>query len=103
MVDPCTSPLPPEGLVEVKNPYSYRDSLLQEAIDSKNCHYLTSVEGHFSLKSSHKYYHQVQFAMLVLVKLGATSLFLPKTVLGRELNMTKSFACHWFPRPLFQN
>ena len=47
VIDPSASPLPPEGLVEFKNPYSYRDSLLQDAIDNKKCCCLTDVEGRF--------------------------------------------------------
>ena len=64
VIDPSASPLSPEGIVEFKNPYSYRESSLQEAIENKKRSCLVNVEGCFSLKRSHEYYYQVQFAML---------------------------------------
>ena len=59
--DPSTSP--PEGLVEFKNPYSYKDLLLQEALDCKRCNCLEKADGSLSLKRSHEYHFQIQFAM----------------------------------------
>ena len=59
--DPQASPQ--QGLVEFKNPYSCRDLLLRDAIDCKKCSCLITKEGRLSLKRSHEYYYQVQFAM----------------------------------------
>ena len=52
-----------QGLVEFKNPYSFRNMLLRDAIDAKKCTCLVNNGGNFSLKRSHQYFHQVQFAM----------------------------------------
>jgi len=98
VVDPCASPLPPEGLVEFKNPYSYRDSLLQEAIDSKNCHCLTSIEGHFSLKRSHKYYHQVQFAMLCTGQTWCNFFISAKDSFGERIEYDEEFCLSLVPK-----
>lgn len=59
--DPQASPN--QGLVEFKNPYTYRDLLLRDAVDTKKCTCLVNNKGILSLKRSHQYYHQVQFAM----------------------------------------
>ena len=59
--DPSASP--PQGLVEFKNPFSYKDLLLREAVDCKQFSCLEKVEGSLSLKRSHEYFHQIQFAM----------------------------------------
>ena len=59
--DPQASPR--MGLVEFKNPYSTRNLLLKDAVGCKKCTCLLSNEGILSLKRSHQYYHQVQFAM----------------------------------------
>lgn len=59
--DPQASPQ--QGLVEFKNPYSFRNLSLRDAIGCKRCTCLVVNEGSLSLKHSHQYFHQVQFAM----------------------------------------
>ena len=54
---------PQQGLVEFKNPYSFQNMLLRDAIDGKKCTCLVNNGGDLSLKHSHQYFHQVQFAM----------------------------------------
>jgi len=95
---PCASPLPPKGLVEFKNPYSYRDSLLQEAIDSKKYHCLTSIEGHFSLKCSHEYYHQVQFAMLCTGWTWCDFFISAKEIFGERIEYDEEFCLSLVPK-----
>jgi len=55
---------PAQGIVEFKNPHSYKDSNIDDAITSKMCTCLHLHDGRRSLKQSHDYYYQVQFAML---------------------------------------
>ena len=54
---------PTRGIVEFKNPHSYKDTRINEAIMNKKCTCLCVVDGERSLKQSHDYYHQIQFAM----------------------------------------
>ena len=98
VIDPSASPLPPEGLVEFKNPYSYRDSLLQNAIDNKKCCCLTDVEGHFSLKHSHEYYHQVQFAMLCTGRTWCDFFISAKDSFGERIRYDEEFCLSLLPK-----
>ena len=59
--DPEASPS--QGLVEFKNPHSYRDLAVSDAIAAKKCDSLTIDNGHIELKRTHSYYYQVQMAM----------------------------------------
>ena len=59
--DPQASPR--RGLVEFKNPYNSRNLLLSDAITKKKCTCLVNNEGNLSLKRSHQYFYQIQFAM----------------------------------------
>jgi len=76
--DPSASP--PEGLVEFKNPFSYKDLFLHEVIDCKRCNCLEKAEGLLSLKRSHEYYFQIQFAMFVRAGNGVIFSLEPRTV-----------------------
>jgi len=89
VIDPSASPLPPEGLLEFKNPYSYKDNLLQDAFDSKKCNNLTNIEGSFSLRHNHEYYHQGQFAIFCTSQTWCD--FFICAISGREW---KNFAYH---------
>ena len=59
--DPSVSPS--QGLVEFKNPYSYRDLAVSDAVLSKKCECLTINNGRIELKRTHSYYYQTQIAM----------------------------------------
>ena len=59
--DPSASP--PQGLVEFKNPYSYRDLAVKDAITAKKCDCLTFNNSNITLKRTHSFYYQVQMAM----------------------------------------
>ena len=50
--------------MEFKNPHSYKESNIDDAITSKMCTCLYHHDGRRSLKQSHNYYYQIQFAML---------------------------------------
>ena len=59
--DPTATPT--RGIVEFKNPHSYKDNSINDAITEKKCTCFCIVNGKISLKQSHDYYHQIQFAM----------------------------------------
>jgi len=59
--DPASDP--PEGLVELKNPYTARDKTLIEAAGCKNFCLQLDKEGKLALKRNHDYYYQIQCAM----------------------------------------
>ena len=61
VTDPEASPS--LGLVEFKNPYSYRDLSVSDAIAANKCDCLAINNGHIELKCTHSYYYQVQMAM----------------------------------------
>ena len=56
----------PDGLVgrnallEVKCPFTQRDSTIEEAVSSDNFYIKKNPEGHYELKKEHVYWHQVQ-------------------------------------------
>jgi len=52
--------IPSCNLVEFKNPHSYKDLTINDAIQTKKC---TCLQITVSLKPLHNYYYQVQFAM----------------------------------------
>ena len=54
---------PSQGLVEFKNPYSYRGLALRDAIAAKKCDCLAINNGRIELKRTHSYYYQIQMAM----------------------------------------
>ena len=55
---------PPQGLVELKNPYSVRDKTLKEAAANvKTFCLMINKEGKLQLKKGHDYYYQIQCAM----------------------------------------
>ena len=60
VTDPEASPS--LGLVEFKNPYSYRDLSVSDAIAANECDCLAINNGHIELKRTHSYYYQVQMA-----------------------------------------
>ena len=62
VTDPEASPS--DGLVEFKNPYSYRDLAVNDTITADKCDCLKIENGCVQLKCTHSYYHQVQVAML---------------------------------------
>ena len=47
---------PSQGIVEFKNPYSYRDLAVSDAITAKKCDYLSINNGHITLKRTYSYY-----------------------------------------------
>jgi len=49
--------IPAQGIVEFKNPYSYKESNNDNAITSKKCTCLHLHDGRRSLKQSHDYYY----------------------------------------------
>ena len=59
--DPAASPS--QGLIELKNPYSYRDLAVSDAVVNKKCDCLTINNGSVELKRTHSYYYQIQIAM----------------------------------------
>ena len=61
VTDPEASPS--SGLVEFKNPYSYRDLSVSDAIAANKCDSLAINNGRIQLKHTHSYYYQVQMAM----------------------------------------
>jgi len=61
VTDPEASPS--DGLVEFKNPYSYKDLAVHHAITANKCDCLLIENGHIQLKHTHSYYYQVQMAM----------------------------------------
>ena len=61
VTDPEASPS--SGLVEFKNPYSYRDLSVGDAVAANKCDSLTINNGCIQLKRTHSYYYQVQMAM----------------------------------------
>ena len=66
VTDPEASPS--QGLVEFKNPYSYRDLAVSDAIAAKKCDCLAINNGRIELKHTHGYYYQVQMAMFCTKK-----------------------------------
>ena len=54
---------PSQGIVEFKNPYSYRDLAVSDAITAKKCDCLSINNGQITLKRTHSFYYQVQMAM----------------------------------------
>ena len=65
------------GLVEFKNPYSYRDLSVSDAIAANKCDCLAINNGHIELKRTHSYYYQVQMAMSAQKESGAILFFAP--------------------------
>ena len=55
--------LPSDGLVEFKNPHSYKELAVRDAIASKKCDCLEIKSGQVQLKHTHSYYYQVQMAI----------------------------------------
>ena len=55
--------LPSDGLVEFKNPYSYRDLAVHHAITADKCDCLFINNGLIQLKRTHSYYYQVQMRL----------------------------------------
>ena len=51
---------PSQGLVEFKNPYSYRNLAVNDAITAKKCDCLSINNSHITLKRTHSFYYQVQ-------------------------------------------
>ena len=51
VTDPEASPS--DGLVEFKNPYSYRDLTVSNAITANKCNCLKIENGHLQLKHTH--------------------------------------------------
>ena len=98
VIDPSASPLSPEGIVEFKNPYSYRESSLQEAIENKKCSCLINVEGCFSLKRSHEYYYQVQFAMLCTGRTWCDFFISAKDSFGERVQYNEEFCLSLLPK-----
>ena len=54
--------------MEFKNPYSYRDLAVSDAIAAKKCDCLASNNGRIELKRTHSYYYQIQMAMFCTKK-----------------------------------
>ena len=54
---------PPQGLVELKNPYSARDKTVEEAASSKSFCLKLDNGGKLCLPKNHNYYYQIQCAM----------------------------------------
>jgi len=54
------------GLVEFKNPYSYKDLAVSDAIDANKCDCLVITNGRVQLKRTHSYYYQVQMAIFCM-------------------------------------
>jgi len=54
---------PPQGLVELKNPYSTKDKMVEEAAASKSFCLHLDKEGKLYLPKKHDFYYQVQCAM----------------------------------------
>ena len=54
---------PPQGLVELKNPYSARDKTVEEAASSKSFCLKLDNGGKLCLPINHNYYYQIQCAM----------------------------------------
>ena len=81
VIDPSASPSSPESNMNFKNPYSYRESLLQKVISYNKFYCLISIEKQFSLKCSDEYCNQVQFAVFCT---GVISVSLPRIVSSRE-------------------
>lgn len=48
------------SIVEIKCPASIKDYTPEEAYEMNKLKFMTHNEGHFRLKTSHKYYYQVQ-------------------------------------------
>ena len=53
---------PPEGIIEIKNPYSVRNLTLREAATGKSgfCLEITKEKNCLQLKKNHDYYYQIQ-------------------------------------------
>jgi len=60
VIDPTV--LPTQGLVEFKNPYSYRHLSVSDAINARKCDCLEVKNSRIQLKHNHSYYYQVQLA-----------------------------------------
>ena len=56
--------LPSQGLVEFKNPYSYGDLAVSDAVTTEKCDCLSINNGCITLKHTHIFYYKVQMAML---------------------------------------
>ena len=65
----------PEGIVELKNPYTARDMQIQEAVKQLKDFCLKCDKGLISLRTSHNYYYQVQATMR---ETGVISSYVPK-------------------------
>ena len=61
VTDPTVSPT--QGLVDLKNPYSYRHLSVSDAISNKKCDCLEVNNGRIQLKQNYSYYCQVQLTM----------------------------------------
>ena len=59
-----TSTISFEGFVEFKNPSSYKEMTINEAITAKKCDCLTICNGMAQLKQAHNYHYQIQTAVL---------------------------------------
>ena len=57
---------PSQGIVEFKNPCSYRDLAVSDAITAKKCDCLSINNGHITLKRTHSFYYLVQKAMFCM-------------------------------------
>ena len=51
---------PYQGIVEFKNPYSYRDLAVSDAITAKKYDYLSINNGYITLKHTYSFYYQVE-------------------------------------------
>ena len=94
--DPQASPR--MGLVEFKNPYSSRNLLLRDAVGCKKCTCLSFKEEILSLKRSHQYYHQVQFAMFCTRTKWCDFFICAKDCQGKRINYDEDFCLSIIPK-----
>ena len=95
--DPSASP--PQGLVEFKNPFSFKDLLLNEAVHCKRCNCLEkAVDGSLLLKRRHEYFHQIQFAMFCTGRKWCDIFIRAKDKYGERIWLDKKFCLDAIPK-----
>ena len=89
---------PSQGIVEFKNPYSYRDLAVSDAITAKKCDCLSINNGQITLKRTHSFCYQIQTAMFCKRPSGAISFFAPLlTIIANELSSKNPFVAVFSP------
>ena len=95
--DPCEDP--PQGLVELKNPYTLRDVPLDQAATSCKTFCLEiNADGNLQLKRGHDYYYQIQCAMVCTDRQWCDLVVLTKSLHVERIRADTNFKSTILPK-----